>query len=106
MIWLERKASAFMQDRTGPNRAAIAGVRLGGVIHTLADVAKLLGKEDVVPSQVNRGYYAFAPFIAISEHATSPNVASSSNGSRRSRHSRGTSGGGGSEAGWMGALIG
>jgi NADH-quinone oxidoreductase subunit H len=65
MIWLERKASAFMQDRTGPNRAHIAGVRLGGVIHTLADVAKLLGKEDVVPSQVNRGYYALAPFIAI-----------------------------------------
>ena len=65
MIWLERKASAFMQDRTGPNRAAIAGVRLGGIVHTLADVAKLLGKEDVVPSQVHRGYHALAPLIAI-----------------------------------------
>jgi NADH-quinone oxidoreductase subunit H len=65
MIWLERKASAFMQDRTGPNRAAIAGIRLGGIIHTLADVAKLLGKEDIVPVTVNRGYHALAPFIAI-----------------------------------------
>ncbi|UCE02520.1 MAG: NADH-quinone oxidoreductase subunit H, partial [Candidatus Latescibacterota bacterium] len=33
MIYFERKVSAFMQDRTGPNRAAIGGVRLGGVVH-------------------------------------------------------------------------
>lgn len=65
MIWFERKVSAFMQDRTGPNRAAILGVRLGGVIHTLADVLKLLGKEDVVPQQVHRLYYKLAPFVAI-----------------------------------------
>jgi NADH-quinone oxidoreductase subunit H len=65
MIWFERKASAFMQDRTGPNRAAIGGVRLGGIIHTIADVLKLLGKEDVVPAQVNKFYYAAAPIIAI-----------------------------------------
>jgi len=65
MIWFERKASAFMQDRTGPNRAAIGGVRLGGIIHTIADVLKLLGKEDVVPSQVNKFYYAAAPVVAI-----------------------------------------
>ena len=65
MIWFERKVSAFMQDRTGPNRAAILGIRLGGVIHTLADVLKLLGKEDVVPTQVHRLYYKLAPFVAI-----------------------------------------
>ena len=65
MIWFERKASAFMQHRTGPNRAAIAGVRLGGIVHTIADVLKLLGKEDVVPAQVNKFYYAAAPVIAI-----------------------------------------
>ena len=47
MIWFERKVSAFMQDRTGPNRAAIFGVRLGGVVHVIADVFKLLGKEDL-----------------------------------------------------------
>ena len=52
MIWAERKVSAFMQDRTGPNRAAIGGLRLGGIIHTLADVGKLLSKEDIVRHQV------------------------------------------------------
>ncbi len=65
MIWFERKMSAFMQDRTGPNRAAILGMRLGGVIHTLADVLKLLSKEDVVPAQVHPLYYRLGPFVAI-----------------------------------------
>ncbi len=65
MIWFERKASAFMQDRTGPNRAAILGLRLGGVIHTLADVLKLLSKEDVVPTRVHGLYWRLGPFVAI-----------------------------------------
>lgn len=65
MIWFERKASAFMQDRTGPNRAAIGPIRLGGIIHTLADVLKLLGKEDVKPTQVKGLYFTLAPLIAI-----------------------------------------
>ena len=33
LIWMERKGSAFIQDRTGPNRAAIARVRLAGPAH-------------------------------------------------------------------------
>src|SRR5262245_17616689 len=65
MIWFERKVSAFIQDRTGPNRAAIGGIRLGGVVHTLADVLKLLCKEDVVPAPVHGLYYKMAPVIAI-----------------------------------------
>ena len=65
MIWAERKVSAFMQDRTGPNRAAIGGVRLGGIIHTLADVGKLVSKEDIVPERVHPFYYRIAPFIAL-----------------------------------------
>ena len=44
VIWFERKGSSFMQDRTGPNRAAIGGVRLAGIIHLIADVVKLLMK--------------------------------------------------------------
>jgi len=65
LIWVERKASAFIQDRTGPNRAAIMGIRLGGVLHSLADVLKLLAKEDVIPARVNRFYYKMAPMMAI-----------------------------------------
>lgn len=65
LVWFERKASAFMQDRTGPNRAAVAGIRLGGVIHTIADVLKLVFKEDATPAHVNRFYYTLAPFMSM-----------------------------------------
>jgi NADH-quinone oxidoreductase subunit H len=65
LVWLERKGSAFIQDRTGPNRAAVLGIRMGGVIHTIADVVKLIFKEDVTPRQVNRFYYTLAPMIAM-----------------------------------------
>ena len=44
LIWAERKGAAFIQDRTGPNRAAIGGVRLAGLIHPIADVLKLFFK--------------------------------------------------------------
>ncbi len=65
LVWLERKGSAFMPDRTGPNRAAVLGIRLGGLIHTIADVIKLVFKEDVTPRQVYRFYYTLAPMIAM-----------------------------------------
>jgi NADH-quinone oxidoreductase subunit H len=67
MIYLERKVSALIQDRTGPNRAFIPGLglRLAGVTHTLTDVVKLLFKEDLVPRHVNRFYYVLAPGIAM-----------------------------------------
>jgi NADH-quinone oxidoreductase subunit H len=65
LVWAERKGSAFIQDRTGPNRAAILGVRLGGLIHPIADVVKLVFKEDVTPPQVSRFYYFLAPFLMM-----------------------------------------
>lgn len=67
MIYLERKGSAFIQDRLGPNRAYIPGVglRLAGVVHTLADVVKLLTKEDLVPRHVNPFHYKLAPALAM-----------------------------------------
>lgn len=65
LIWLERKGSAYIQDRTGPNRAQIQGVRLGGLVHSLADVIKLLFKEDITPTGVNRPFYIAAPVIAL-----------------------------------------
>src|SRR3989338_154008 len=65
LIWLERKGSAYIQDRRGPNRAAILGIRLGGMVHSLNDVVKLLFKEDIVPDHVNKVLYVIAPMIAM-----------------------------------------
>jgi NADH-quinone oxidoreductase subunit H len=65
MIYLERKGSAFIQDRVGPNRAAILGVRLGGFVHLIADVVKLIFKEMMVPAHVSRWYFTLAPFIGF-----------------------------------------
>jgi len=63
LVWLERKGSAIIQDRVGPNRAAIGFVRLGGLVHLLADSLKMLSKEDLIPREVDRFYYYLAPFL-------------------------------------------
>lgn len=65
MIWMERKGSAYIQDRIGPNRAHIGPFRLAGMIHNIADVIKLMTKEDIIPSHVNKSYYLAAPFVAM-----------------------------------------
>lgn len=65
LIWFERKGSAFIQDRVGPNRAAVLGFRLGGFLHNIADVVKLMMKELVVPERVNRFYFVIAPCLGI-----------------------------------------
>ncbi|MFN3604910.1 MAG: complex I subunit 1/NuoH family protein [Leptonema sp. (in: bacteria)] len=65
MIWLERKGAAIIQDRIGPIRANIFGIRLFGMLHNIADVIKLLFKEDVVPNHVNKFYYFLGPFWSM-----------------------------------------
>lgn len=65
LIWMERKGAAYIQDRRGPNRAAILGIRLGGLVHSLNDVVKLLFKEDIIPSHVNKPLFILAPMIAM-----------------------------------------
>ena len=62
--WIERKQSALMQDRIGPNRADIAGITAIGLFHPLADLIKLVTKENVVPAGANRVLHALAPMIA------------------------------------------
>lgn len=64
ITWIERKQSAVMQDRIGANRADIAGITVLGLLHPLADVLKLLTKEDVVPKGANRFMHLIAPVIA------------------------------------------
>jgi NADH-quinone oxidoreductase subunit H len=65
LIYVERKVAAYAQDRIGPNRA---GREFGvpfGLLQPLADGAKMLIKEDVVPGYVARPLYVLAPLIAI-----------------------------------------
>lgn len=66
----ERKWSALMQDRMGPNRArlAIPGLRdkaLFGLPHILADVFKMLTKEEIVPAMGSKLIFHLAPAIAF-----------------------------------------
>jgi NADH-quinone oxidoreductase subunit H len=65
ITWVERKQSAVMQDRIGANRADILGIRALGLLHPLADVLKLFGKEDVVPIGANPWMHLLAPVIAL-----------------------------------------
>src|ERR1039458_4200335 len=58
--WIERKVIAHIQLRPGPYR-----VGPHGLLQPLADVIKLITKEDLVPPFVNRPLYLFAPFFAI-----------------------------------------
>ncbi len=58
--WVERKVLAHIQSRTGPLR-----VGPHGLMQPLADVFKLLTKEDLLPPYVNRLFYVIAPFIAV-----------------------------------------
>jgi NADH-quinone oxidoreductase subunit H len=64
ITWIERKQSAVMQDRIGANRADVGGLTLLGLLHPLADVLKLFGKEDFVPDGANRVLHLLAPLIA------------------------------------------
>ncbi len=65
MTWVERKQSALMQDRIGANRANIAGFTLLGLIHPLADVIKMITKEDTMPTGAHRFVHLISPFIAV-----------------------------------------
>ncbi|MFO0961662.1 MAG: NADH-quinone oxidoreductase subunit NuoH [Phycisphaerales bacterium] len=60
-IWLERRLSAWMQDRVGPNR-----VGPFGLLQPLADGLKFIMKEDYTPAGVDRAMFFLAPaFLAI-----------------------------------------
>ncbi len=65
MTWVERKQSALMQDRIGANRADIFGIKAIGLIHPLADVIKMITKEDMIPTGANRLLHTISPFIAV-----------------------------------------
>lgn len=68
LTWVERKMSAIMQDRIGPNRANIRlgrNWRLFGLFHIMADPVKLFFKEDFIPAGANRVLHTLAPMISL-----------------------------------------
>lgn len=58
--WVERKVIAHIQVRMGPSR-----VGPHGLLQPLADVIKLLTKEDLLPPHANKALFLAAPFIAV-----------------------------------------
>lgn len=59
-VYAERRVSAFIQDRLGPNR-----VGPQGLIQPIADALKLLLKENFIPASANKFYYYIAPKLSM-----------------------------------------
>ncbi|MEO8352138.1 MAG: complex I subunit 1 family protein [Chthoniobacteraceae bacterium] len=74
-VYAERRVSALIQDRLGPNRTgfpfSLIGFKkdfspfLGGLGQPIADAVKFLLKEDFVPAHVNKPYFWLAPCLAM-----------------------------------------
>ncbi|MEO7932750.1 MAG: complex I subunit 1 family protein [Chthoniobacterales bacterium] len=72
-VYAERKVSALIQDRVGPNRVGVPLTLFGGkkdfsffgLVQPIADAVKLLIKEDFTPGHVNKFYYWLAPALGV-----------------------------------------
>ncbi len=58
LIWVERRLLGFMQERVGPNR-----VGPFGILQPVADVIKLIAKEDWVPPFADKPVFVIAPTV-------------------------------------------
>ena len=65
MTLMERKWSAAVQDRIGPNRANIGSYRGRGLLHIAADALKSIFKEDLIPRGADKFLYTIAPFFSF-----------------------------------------
>jgi NADH-quinone oxidoreductase subunit H len=60
LVYLERRVSAFIQLRYGPNR-----VGPFGLLQPFADMTKLIFKEDIIPAEARKFFYLLAPVMAM-----------------------------------------
>ena len=59
-VFAERRIIAKMQDRIGPNRVGPLGL-----LQPLADVLKLLAKEDIIPTRADKVLFIIAPILVV-----------------------------------------
>jgi NADH-quinone oxidoreductase subunit H len=58
LIWVERRLLAFLQDRLGPNRRGPSGI-----FQIVADMIKIIAKEDWIPPFADRPVFIIAPAL-------------------------------------------
>lgn len=58
ILWIDRRASAFFQERVGPNRVGPLGL-----LQPINDAVKLIGKESIIPAAVDKTVYKVAPIF-------------------------------------------
>lgn len=68
-VYAERRVSALIQDRLGPNRVGFAGL-----LQPVADGLKFLLKEDITPGHVRKFYYWLAPALVLIPAMLTPAV--------------------------------
>ena len=60
LVWVERRGSAFMQNRLGPNRVGPLGL-----LQLAADAVKFIFKEPFIPSYADKVLYFMAPGLVL-----------------------------------------
>jgi NADH-quinone oxidoreductase subunit H len=66
LIWIERRLLALWQNRYGPNRAGPLGL-----LQSMADIVKIMFKQDWIPPFADKAVFFLAPLIVVTTTLTS-----------------------------------